>query len=127
MDEDFRSFTALGALSSQTRVPLGSDVINAIEAVAMVGSLDPQLSDPTGVSALRDEAEEITSCVLGKPLSGRQRFVYVLDLTGPNGVFLARDFIIRDADTVDVTNTGKPLQAMGAVWNTASSISSPVD
>ena len=29
--------------------------------------------------------------------------IYVLDMTSPNGVFMARDFAIRDADTVYVT------------------------
>jgi polysaccharide export outer membrane protein len=29
--------------------------------------------------------------------------IYVLDLTEPNGMFIARDFVIRDGDTVYVT------------------------
>jgi polysaccharide export outer membrane protein len=29
--------------------------------------------------------------------------VYVLDLTQPNGMFMARDFVIRDGDTLYVT------------------------
>jgi polysaccharide biosynthesis/export protein len=29
--------------------------------------------------------------------------IYVLDLTEPNGMFMARDFAIRDEDTVYVT------------------------
>lgn len=41
--------------------------------------------------------------VLGKPVMGTQRMAYVLDLTRPNGLFLARDFLIRDGDTVYVT------------------------
>ena len=36
-------------------------------------------------------------------LQGDQRLVYVLDLTRPNGMFEARDFVIRDQDTVYVT------------------------
>ena len=36
-------------------------------------------------------------------LIGAQRMVYVLDLTEPNGMFMARDFVIRDGDTVYVT------------------------
>lgn len=36
-------------------------------------------------------------------LEGAQRMVYVLDLTQPNGMFQARDFVIRDQDTVYVT------------------------
>ena len=36
-------------------------------------------------------------------LQGAQRLVYVLDLTQPNGMFLARDFSVRDGDTLYVT------------------------
>ena len=36
-------------------------------------------------------------------LRGDQRMVYVLDLTEPTGMFEARDFLIRDGDTVYVT------------------------
>ncbi|WP_366938857.1 polysaccharide biosynthesis/export family protein [uncultured Paracoccus sp.] len=103
VEEDQRSFTALGALGGQTRVPLGNESINAVEAVAMVGGLNSQLADPTGVFILRDEPEQVASRVLGKSVMGSQRIAYVLDLTRPNGLFLARDFLIRDEDTVYVT------------------------
>lgn len=103
VEEDQRSFTALGALGGQTRVPLGNEVISAVEAVAMVGGLDSNLADPTGVFVLRDEPESVASRVLGKSVFGSQRMAYVLDLTRPNGIFLAREFMIRDGDTVYVT------------------------
>lgn len=103
VEEDQRDFTALGALGGQTRVPLGNETVNALEAVAMVGGLNSLLADPTGVFVLRDEPESVASKVLGKPVYGTQRMAYVLDLTRPNGLFLARDFMIRDGDTVYVT------------------------
>ncbi|WP_420849870.1 polysaccharide biosynthesis/export family protein [Paracoccus siganidrum] len=103
VEEDQRAFTALGALGGQTRVPLGNEMINAVEAVAMVGGLNTHLADPTGVFVLRDEPESVASRVLGRPVSGAQRMAYVLDLTRPNGLFLARDFLIRDEDTIYVT------------------------
>lgn len=103
VEEDQRNFTALGALGGQTVVPLGSETINAIEAIALVGGLNSSLADPTGVFVLRDEPESVASRVLGKPVSGQQRIAYVLDLTRKNGLFLARDFLIRDEDTVYVT------------------------
>ena len=46
-------------------------------------------------------------------LVGTQRFVYVLDLTAPTGMFEARDFSIRDQDTVYVTSA--PISQ----WNNA--------
>lgn len=103
VEEDQRDFTALGALGGQTRVPLGNEMVDALEAVAMVGGLDTRIADPTGVFILRQEPEAIASKVLGKPVYGSQRMAYVLDLTRPNGLFLARDFLVRDGDTLYVT------------------------
>ncbi len=117
VEEDQRSFTALGALGGQTRVPLGNELISAVEALAMVGGLNTTLADPTGVFILRDEPESVASKVLGKPVYGTQRMAYVLDLTRPNGLFLARDFLIRDGDMIYVTEApfvqwNKRLQAI---------------
>lgn len=104
VEEDQRSFTALGALGGQTKVPLGNEEINAIEGVAMVGGLSTALADPKGVFVLRDEPESVARAVLGRnDIYGTQRMAYVLDLTKPDGMFIARDFLIRDGDTVYVT------------------------
>ena len=52
----------------------------------------------------RNEPEAIARQLVGRDdLTGTQRVVYVLDLTRPNGMFMARDFAIRDGDTVYVT------------------------
>lgn len=122
VEEDQRSFTALGALGGQTKVPLGNEEINAIEAVAMVGGLVSQLADPKGVFVLRDEPESVARGVLGRTdIYGTQRIAYVLDLTKPDGMFLARDFLVRDGDTVYVT------EAPFVQWQkTLSAILSPV-
>lgn len=103
VEEDQRDFTALGALGGQTVVPLGNETISAVEAIAMVGGLNSNLADPTGVFVLREEPASVASRVLGRSVSGSERIAYVLDLTRPNGLFLARDFLIRDEDTVYVT------------------------
>ncbi|MCF3974445.1 polysaccharide biosynthesis/export family protein [Paracoccus sp. EGI L200073] len=122
VEEDQRNFTALGALGGQTRVPLGNEMISAVEAIAMVGGLSSALADPTGVFVLRDEPESVASRVLGKPVYGTQRMAYVLDLTRPNGLFLARDFLIRDGDTIYVT------EAPYVQWNkTIAAITGSVD
>ncbi len=104
VEEDQRNFTALGAFGGQTKVPLGNDEVSAIEAIAMVGGLQTQLADPTGVFIMRSEAQSVARAVTGKhDLMGTQRVAYILDLTKPDGMFLARDFQIRDGDTVYVT------------------------
>ena len=104
IEEDTRAFTAIGATGAQNRVPFTSQKLSAIEAIAQVGGLSSNLADPTGVFVFRNEPEEIANAVLNrKDLHGTQRMVYVLDLTEPNGMFQARDFVIRDGDTVYVT------------------------
>ena len=102
--QDTRSFTALGATGTQDQVTFESQTLSAIEAIAQVGGLQSSLADPTGVFVFRNEPEEIARQLLGRnDITGTQRVIYVLDLTKPNGMFMARDFAIRDEDTVYVT------------------------
>ena len=104
VERDTRSFTALGATGQQNRVQFESKNLSAIEAIATVGGLSTGSADPTGVFVLRNEPAEIANSVLGRSdLVGDQRMAYVLDLTQPTGMFEARDFLIRDGDTVYVT------------------------
>lgn len=104
VEGDTRSFTALGATGSQARVPFESQTLSGVEAIAQVGGLLSNAADPTGVFIMRNEPAEIANQVLGRnDLQGAQRMVYVLDLTEPNGMFMARDFAVRDGDTLYVT------------------------
>lgn len=104
VEKDQRSFTALGATGAQSRVPFETQELSAVEAIAQVGGLSTNFADPTGVFILRDENEGVARQVLGRPdLSGPQRVAYVISLTEPDGLFNARDFMIRDDDTVYVT------------------------
>jgi polysaccharide export outer membrane protein len=126
VEEDTRAFVALGATGQQTRVPFTAQTLSAIEAIAQVGGLNTSLADPTGVFVFRNEPEEIAKQVLGRTdITGTQRFVYVLDLTRPMGMFHARDFVVRDGDTVYVTEApyatwDKSLTAITGSLSTAS-------
>jgi polysaccharide export outer membrane protein len=130
VEEDTRAFTALGATGTQSRVIFETQTLSAIEAIAQVGGLSSNVADPTGVFVFRNEPEEIARQVLGRTdIVGDQRIVYVLDLTEPNGVFLARDFVIRDDDTVYVTEApfvqwSKTLSALTGSLATADSLKS---
>jgi len=104
VEEDTRAFSVLGATGTQNRIPFESQTLSAIEAIAQVGGLNTNLADPTGVFVFRTEPEVIARDVLGRSdLVGAQRFVYVLNLTEPNGMFEARDFSVRDDDLIYVT------------------------
>ena len=130
IERDTRAFTALGATGTQSRVPFETQNLSAIEAIATVGGLSTGSADPTGVFVFRNEPAEIANAVLGRnDLTGDQRFVYVLDLTQPTGMFEARDFLVRDGDTVYVTEApfvqwNKTLSAITGSAGAASSLDS---
>jgi polysaccharide export outer membrane protein len=126
VEQDTRSFTALGATGTQSRVAFESQTISAIEAIAQVGGLNTNLADPTGVFVFRNEPVEIASQLVARnDLIGTQRVIYVLDLTEPNGMFMARDFAIRDGDTVYVTEApfSQFNKTISAVFGTLGSVS----
>lgn len=130
VDRDTRAFTALGATGSQSRVPFESQTLSALEAIATVGGLNTATADPTGVFVFRNEPAAIANSVLGrKDLQGDQRMIYVLDLTQPTGMFEARDFLIRDGDTVYVTEApyvqwNKTLSAITGTGSAADTLAS---
>ncbi len=130
VEQDTRSFVSLGATGAQAKVPFETETLSAIEAIATVGGLSTNLADPKGVFVFRNEPEEIARVVLGRDdLIGDQRLIYVLDLTRPNGMFMARDFVVRDGDTVYVTEAPyvqwqKTLAAINGSASAASSIGS---
>lgn len=104
IQEDTRRFTALGATGTQNLVEFPQPTMTAVEAIAYLGGLNSNLADPTGIFIFREETPEFANRVLGRnDFQTSKRFAYVLDLTQPTGVFLAREFMIRDGDTIYVT------------------------
>ena len=104
VEQDRRAFTALGATEQQARVNFTKPNMSAIEAIAAAGGLDGDAADPTGIFVFRSERADVASRVLGGvAVSGPQRMAYVMNLTEPEGMFAAREFTIRDEDTVYIT------------------------
>lgn len=130
VERDRRAFVALGATGTQTRMPFDTQTLSALEAIAQVGGLNTNLADPTGIFVFRNEPDVIANKVLARnDLKGDQRMVYVLDLTKPMGMFHARDFVIRDGDTVYVTEAPyvqwqKTLGALTGTTTAANSLTS---
>lgn len=129
VEEDQRAFTAIGATGVQNRVQFETQELSAVEAIAQVGGLSTNYADPTGVFILRDETPEIANAILHRTdLTAPVRVAYVLDLTEPSGIFNARDFMIRDNDTIYVTEApyvqwNKVLGALTGATTSARSIS----
>ena len=132
VEEDRRSFTVMGSTGRQNRVPFETPTISAMEALSLVGGLSTNVADPTGVFVLREEPAHIANKVLQRDdITGPRRFVYVIDLTEPGGMFNARDFDIRDEDTVYVTEAPfvswqKRISALTGSLGTASQVQSAI-
>lgn len=123
VERDRRSFTALGAVSGAQRIPFPARDLSVASALGTVGGLSEQLSDPTGVFLFRDEPKEVVERIMaGQTFTETQRVAYIIDLTQPAGMFLARDFMMRDGDTIFVTTAPfvrwlKILQSISPIVN----------
>lgn len=104
VEADKRAYTALGATGAQTRINFNSQELTAMEALAQVGGLSSNFADPTGIFILREEPERIARLVTGDPaVVGPQQVAYIFNLTSGQGLFVAKEFTIRDDDTIYVT------------------------
>lgn len=104
VERDPRTFTILGAIGEQTNQPFESRQPSALEAVAQVGGLDSDRADPTGIFVVREHSASFVNTLLQRTdIVEEQSVVYVMDLTEPNGIPLARQFDIHDGDTIYVT------------------------
>lgn len=126
VEEDRRSFLALGATLSQREVPFDKPELSALDAVARVGGLSSTLADPKAMFVLREEPERVARSVLRRSdLTGPQRMIYALDLTQPAAMFLARDFSIHDGDVVYVSEA--PYVSFMKVLSAFNSTISPIN
>lgn len=133
VEEDRRAFTALGATGAQARVPFPRADINVVEALAEVGGLNGNVSDPTGIFVFRRESAEAANRVTGrKDMMNGEPFAYVIDLTRPSGIFIAKEFQIRDDDTIYITEApfvawAKILEATSSTLNFATTLTRTID
>lgn len=127
VEADTRAYTVLGTTGQQARVTFETQTLSALEGVARVGGLVSSAADPTGIFVLRNETADIANRVLGRSdLTGEQRMIYVLDLTAPSGLFHAREFGIRDGDTIYVTEApfSKSAKTIAALTGTLGAVGS---
>jgi polysaccharide export outer membrane protein len=127
VERNSSSFIALGATGVQGIVPFEQKSLSALEAIAQVGGLSNTTADPTGVFVIRDENPEIANTLLGRnDFTTEQRLIYVINLTEPNGFFLARNFEIQDGDTLYVTEAPftQWTKTLNAIIGTSTSVRS---
>ncbi len=136
VEEDRRTFTSLGSSGTQARVKFPQGRLNVIEALATVGGLNADTADPTGIFIFRREPAAIGAAVTGRTdVRENEPFAYVIDLTKPEGIFIAREFQVRDEDTIYITEapfvawarvlqaTAQSLNFLSLTANTVSNLS----
>lgn len=116
VEEDNRSFTALGASGVEDLVYFPKDHLSALEAMSLMGGISESRADPEGVLVLR----EYPPAALGAG-PRLQQVVFTFDLTSADGLFAARQFLIQPGDTVlatesPVSNARTILGLVGSVF-----------
>ena len=102
VEEDRRSFIALGAAGQQNLIPFARDRVTALDAVSMIGGVEGSRGAPGGVLVLREyPLQAVRADGVGGP--DRARVVFTVDLTSSDGLFSARHFEIAPDDLVLVT------------------------
>lgn len=132
VDRDRRAFTGLGAVGTSRRAPFPSPRLDALEALGILGGLNPTAGDPTGIFVFRTEDAGTAAAVAAAigapppPDGAPVRTAYLIDLTAPGGMFAAAAFEIRDGDVVYATDAPsvrwlKILNALAPLVNFAGS------
>jgi len=100
---DDRYFISMGTTGNR-RVQFQTHNPTTLEALAIVGGLSSYSSNPKGIFVFRIEQPTVANRVLGRTdITTPQKFAYVVDLTQESSMFIAKDFLIVDQDTIYVT------------------------
>ncbi|SFD66778.1 polysaccharide biosynthesis/export family protein [Roseivivax sediminis] len=103
VDEDDRTFTALGATGSEDLITFPKPRVTALEAMGLMRGLQDSRADPKGVLVLREyNASSLRADGTGP---NRQQVIFSFDLTSADGLFAAKQFNIYPDDTVLATES----------------------
>jgi polysaccharide export outer membrane protein len=104
-------FTVLGATGKQNLVSFPKLNLSLLEAVALSGGLQDELANPEGVYLLRAESQDIVQQLSASEMVGKVGanssvlpVIYELNMRDPKSLFAAKNFAIRDGDTLIATN-----------------------
>lgn len=124
-------FVILGASGAQAEIVFPTRPLDLLSALGAARGLRDFDADPSGVFVLRFEDPSIADALLtepappGLPERAGRPIVYRLDLTEPEGLFVARAFEMRDGDAIFVTNA--PLTELRKFLQLFNSIVAPVN
>lgn len=103
LEDDPRTFVALGAAGREQLVPFPADRPDALQALAGMGGVNDQRADPKAVLVLRDYPARAVGD--GRTGPEAQRVIFVIDLTTADGLFSARHFTVNPDDVFYVSES----------------------
>tara|TARA_R110002124_G_scaffold15614_5_gene67650 strand:- start:334 stop:1557 length:1224 start_codon:yes stop_codon:yes gene_type:complete len=109
VEEDQRTYIALGAAGREQVVYFEREEITALDALSTIGGLSDTRADLLGVMVLRAYPESAVSLTGGGPQ--KSQVVFTFDLTSADGLFAARRFEIQPGDVVLATESPVPVIA----------------
>lgn len=124
LENDDRTFVALGATGREELITFPKDQVTALEAVSLAGGITDSRADPQGILILRDYPQSAVRPA-GDPAGPEQaRTIFTLDITSADGLFSANRFTVNPGDVVvatesPVTNTQTVLGLLGRLVGTA--------
>lgn len=101
--EDDRYFLSLGAAGREQIVHFDKDTVSALDAMSMIGGLNDARGNPKGILILREYPQGAVRESAEGP--DHARVIFTLDLTTADGLFAARNFLIRPGDLVLATES----------------------
>lgn len=110
--DDERYFRALGASGIEEIIYFSEDRVTTLDAMSMIGGLEPNRANPQGVLVLREYPGSAVRADGSGPRNSRT--VFTLDLTSADGLFSAGRFPVYSGDTVLVTES--PVNAARTVF-----------
>jgi polysaccharide biosynthesis/export protein len=103
-----QKFLVYGATGANAEIPFDADGISLADALAKAGGLNDSRSDPRGVFVFRYESSDVVQTLRpDMPLPpGRAAVpvIYRLDLSAPDGFFVAQQFPVMNRDVIYVSN-----------------------
>ncbi len=104
IEEDSRSFLALGAAGKEETVVFPKEQVTALDAMTLIGGLTDTRANPKGILILRQYPLSAVR-LDGQGGPTRDRVIFVIDLTSADGLFSAGRFRIEPQDLVLVTES----------------------
>lgn len=98
IEEDPRTFVAIGAAGREQLVQFNKDSVSALDAIALIGGISDTRADPKGILILREYPESATRAGVNGPREART--IFVIDMTTADGLFSAKNFQIHPDDVV---------------------------